>query len=401
MSVPSLSETKLARVIGDTGPGGDGPTVIAFGAIHGNEPAGVWALGKLFAELTARPRPLRGRMIGLVANTGACAAGRRFIERDLNRSWDAERIAALLASDPANDGPEDAEQRELLHVLTPLLAEADRPLVFLDLHSSSGAGGPFSCMADVLRNRPIAFGVPVPVILGLEEVIDGALIGYLSDMGHVGVAFEGGRHADASTVDNHLAILWLTMVNAGVIDAGQVPELEAHRARLNEATAGLPEVLEIRHRHVITPEDVFKMRPGFANFQPLPAGSEVADDVRGPVRTPEEGMMMLPLYQGQGDDGYFIARPVSRFWLRLSGRIRGDSIDRLLPALPGVHRDPEQPDHFLVDPRIARYRTTEVFHLFGYRRARPHGDLLTFSRRRPDVDRLSPLPDELRPLMPE
>ena len=392
------------RIIGDTGPA-EGPLVVAFGSIHGNEPAGTEALERIFEAFAAGNFRFAGRFIGLRGNMRARRRGRRFITRDLNRSWTAAGLSALLAhdrgraDDPRADQDEDCEQRELLEVLVPLLAEARQPITFLDLHSSSGEGPPFCCMADVLRNRPIAFGVPMPVILGLEEVIDGALIGYLTDLGHRGVAFEGGPHFAPDTVDNHLAILWCTLVNVGLLDPAHVPDLDAHRKRLADATAGVPRVIEIRHRHVIQPDDEFVMHPGYDNFQPIDRAEHVADDRHGPVHAPEEGLMLLPLYQGQGDDGYFVGRPVNTFWLSMSARLRSDTIDRLFPALPGVQRDPRRPDCYLVDPRIARYRTTEIFHLFGYRRARSHGELLAFSRRRPDFDALDELPPELTPLL--
>lgn len=393
---PDLGATE--RVIGDIGPDG-GPIVVAIGSIHGNEPAGTRALERLFEHLAVHPRPFAGRFIGLRGNTRAARLRQRFVTRDLNRSWMPDNIEALLTHGPANDEDEDAEMRELLAVIGPLLATAERPIVFLDLHSSSGDGEPFCVMADVLRNRHIAFAIGVPIVLGLEEVIDGAMTGYLCDLGHVGLAVEGGPHHGEHTVDNHVAIIWLALVAAGVLPADAVPDLDAHRARLATATKGLPRVLEVRHRHVIDPGDAFKMRPGFANFMPVDKGRAVADDRHGTITTPEEGLMMLPLYQGQGDDGYFIARPVSTFWLDLSARLRGDTIDRLLPALPGVHRDPDRPDHFIVDPRVARVRATDVFHLFGYRRARSHGEHLVFSRRRPDLDHLAELPPELSPLL--
>lgn len=417
-AVPTLSERRRRdstippgaavdprdRIIGDTGPA-PGPVVVAIGSVHGNEPAGIQALERIFAAFDARGLDFAGRFIGLRGNMRARRRGRRFITRDLNRSWTADGLAALLAhdrgvaEDHCADQDEDCEQRELLEVLVPLLAAATAPIVFLDLHSSSGEGPPFCCMADVLRNRPIAFGVPVPVILGLEEVIDGALIGYLTDLGHCGVAFEGGPHFAPDTVDNHLAILWCTLVNVGLLDAAAVTDLDAHRQRLTDATAGVPRVIEIRHRHVIQPDDDFVMHPGYDNFQPIARGEHVADDRHGPVNAPEEGLMLLPLYQGQGDDGYFVGRPVNRFWLSVSARLRGDTIDTLFPALPGVRRDPHRPDSYLVDPTIARYRTTEIFHLFGYRRSRSHGELLAFSRRRPDFDALDALPPELAPLL--
>src|SRR5690606_3470733 len=137
---------------------------------------------------------------------------------------------------------------------------------------------PFCCMADVLRNRPIALGLPLPIVLGLEEVIDGSMLGYLCDRGHVGIAFEGGRHDDADTIDHLESIIWLSLVTAGVLDRSQIPDLEDHRARLRAVTARLPRILEIRHRHVVAADDAFEMEPGFSNFGSVRRGELLARD---------------------------------------------------------------------------------------------------------------------------
>jgi hypothetical protein len=91
---------------------------------------------------------------------------------------------------------------------------------------------------------------------------------------------------------------------------------------------------------------------------------------------------MLPLYQALGDDGFFLARTVRPFWLRIASGLRSARLDAVVHLLPGVRRDPGDPDTLLVDPRVARWFVTEVFHLLGFRRERRRGDRLAFTRRR-------------------
>jgi hypothetical protein len=115
----------------------------------------------------------------------------------------------------------------MLTLLAPLLVRGGPPIVFLDLHSTSGPSTPFSCMPDVLRNRGIALAMPIPLVLGLEEVLEGSLLGYLCDMGHIGVAVEGGQHRDPATIDFHEAAIWIALVAAGALDIDGCPDLAA------------------------------------------------------------------------------------------------------------------------------------------------------------------------------
>lgn len=386
------------RILGTYSRGLPGPQVMVTGGVHGNEPAGIVAVQRVLAALEVKNAPLRGSLTGVAGNRAGLARGARYLTRDLNRRWVLDDMVALLSRDPAKDTPEDREQRELLQLFAPLLAAATEPLVFIDLHSTSGDGAPFSCMADVIRNRKIAFSLGVPVVLGLEEVIDGSMLGFLCDLGHIGVAIEGGQHDDPATADNHESAIWIALVAAGCLDAADVPDLADHQRRLREVTRGLPPVIEIRHRHVVHDADEpFTMLPGFANFQPVGDAQVVASDSHGDVRTPEAALMMLPRYQPQGEDGYFLARQVSRFWLALSAGLRRSRIDRLVHWLPGVHRDPTRHDHMVLDRE--RPRAVDVFHLMGYRHRRDEGSGFVFTRRRPDATGLESMPSALQDLL--
>lgn len=378
----SRDDLGMDRILGMVEGRSPGPTVVLVGGIHGNEPAGIEAIQ---AVLEAVQRlPLRGEVVGVAGNLEAIRQRRRFVRRDLNRRWSEALVDGLLAADPSTLTDEDREQRGLIEVFGHIVAESRGPVVFLDLHTMSGPGAPFVCMADVLRNRRVAFALPLPVVLGLEEVIEGSMLGYLCDLGHVGVAVEGGQHEHPEAPRRLEAAAWLTLAASGVLDPDAIPGFDHHLQRLEEASRGLPSVLEIRHRHMCREDDGFEMVPGFESFQPVQRGQRVARDVRGDIHAPQPGLLMLPRYQGTGEDGFFIARPVRRFWLEVSAHLRRARADRILPRLPGVIPHPVQPETFLVDPRIARVRVVDVFHLLGYRRIRPEGNMLAFSRRRPD-----------------
>ena len=392
------SNTDYPRILGTYSRGLPGPQVLVTGGVHGNEPAGIVAVQRVLAALEGKSAPLRGSLTGIAGNRAGLAKGARYLTRDLNRRWVLDDMVALLSRDRAEDTAEDREQRELLELFAPLLATTEEPLVFIDLHSTSGDGAPFSCMADVIRNRKIAFSLGVPVVLGLEEVIDGSMLGFLCDLGHIGVAIEGGQHDHPGTADNHESAIWIALVAAGCLDAAHVPDLADHRRRLREVTRGLPQVIEIRHRHVVHDEnEPFTMLPGFTNFQPVREQQVVASDAQGEVRTPEAALMMLPRYQPQGEDGYFLARQVSRFWLALSAGLRRSRIDRLVHWLPGVRRDPARHDHMVLDRE--RPRAVDVFHLMGYRHRRDEGDGFVFTRRRPDATGLESMPSAMQELL--
>lgn len=350
--------------------------------IHGNEPSGLHAFERVLAWLQATRPDFRGRLIGLAGNLGALRLHRRFVDEDLNRIWTPERIAALRQPGWVPAGAEQQQQAEILQALEEVFAQAGGAVTFMDLHTSSARGEPFVCIGDTLRNRAFADAFPVPVILGLEEQIDGALLEYVNNLGHVTVGVEAGQHDHPESADRHEAFIFLALARLGCVRLEELPQLAEMRRRLLESGAGLPHVLEVRYRHAIDSTDGFVMRPGYANFQEVARGEKLAHDARGEVVARESGRVLLPLYQGLGSDGFFLVREVHRVWLAISAWLRNLGVDRLAARLPGVRPQPGQPDCVMVDPRVARWFAVELFHLLGYRKERPQGDLLCFSRRR-------------------
>ncbi len=357
-----------------------GPTLLVLGGIHGNEPAGVTALGRVLAEIELGPAPLAGTLVALAGNLGALAAGRRYLDTDLNRIWTAGRLARLRAGqEPAN-----RDERELAGLdreLETLLAAAPGPVWFLDLHSTSGPGLPFAVLDDALPSRRFALELPVPLVLGLEEELAGTLVFHLSGRGVASVAFEGGRHDDPGAVDRCEAAIWVALAAAGLLPRTWRARAQGARRLLERSRGAVPHLVEVVHRHALRPADGFRMRPGYASFQAVAEGEPLADDRHGVVASPRQGLILMPLYQPQGDDGFFLVRPVRRLWFELSALLRRARAERWLGWLPGVARDPAHPGTFRVDRRIARFFVRELFHLLGYRRLADEADRAVYRRR--------------------
>jgi len=370
-----------ARIVLDYRSGRAGPCLVVIAGLHGDEPAGVRALERVQRTLAAaRPRA-RGRLVGVLGNVRALARGERHLERDLNRDWWDERVAALRARDPAQDGPEDAEQRELLAFIDAVEAEAERPVVFLDLHSTSADGAPFSCMPDTLANLRIALELPVPAVLGLEETIQGPLLGYLSDRGYAGLFVEGGQHEGPMTADVLESCVWVLAAALGVLASTDVPDYGAHWDRLAAFGQGLPRVLEIRHVHPTRAGDGFAMRPGFRHYDRVLRGQLVARDHRGEIRTPRGGRIIMPAYKPGTDQGFFIAADVPPLFVWILFAIRALHLGSLAHLLPGARRDAHNPDLMEVADWVPG-RLVNVIRLLGWRRAQRGAGRTVLRRRR-------------------
>ncbi len=365
------------RLLGKLEGAAPGPTLIVIGGLHGNEPAGVLGLVRLLEDFTERSLALRrGRLVALVGNRRALRHNRRFLRHDLNRHWQPERVTSLqlrAAEEPAALTDEDAELVELAQAIE----EARRstppgePVYLLDLHTFSAPGIAFTTLDDNLQNRAFTLRLPVPSVLGLEEELSGTLTSFLSSQGVVSAGYESGQHEDPSAVNRAFAALWVFLESASLLAEDQMAEASFHRDRLALECAHLPPIVEVRYRHHIEPHDLFGMRPGWINFQPVSKHQILAKDRHGGVASPLDGLVLMPLYQKQGDDGFFLVRPVHRRWLLLSAAVRRLPLIHALHWLPGVKRHPELANSYIVDRKFARFLVLEVFHLLGFERRSP------------------------------
>ncbi len=313
----------MDRIIGQYGGTQSGPLVVAIGAIHGNETAGVQALKEVFQmlerEAVAHPDfEFKGKLVGLIGHRQAFKRGLRFIKQDLNRLWLPNEVQQILEEDPANLRDEQLEIRELYSAVCHAV-QTDLPatLVLLDLHTTSATGGIFCIPTDETESLALSRELRAPVILDLFKGVHGTLLRFTTE-GHfdqpgfpkraLGAAFEAGQHDDPHSVSRSISAIVHCLRAVGCIPVNALSS--HHDVTLQESSAGLPEVTRLHYVHRIVPGDHFKMRPGYLNFQPIHQGEILADDVNGPVKALEDGLILMPLYQPQGADGFFVVQKV-------------------------------------------------------------------------------------------
>ena len=359
-----------------------GPTLLITGGIHGNEPAGVVAAERVLPRLMQYRAAIHGEVVFLRGNTRALERKVRYVDVDFNRQWINRTIAVNKSSDPSTS--EGIEQRELLLDLSEAISRARGEVYFLDLHTTSADGEPFATVGDTLRNRGFALKFPLTIVLGLEEQIEGTLLEYLNNLGAITLGFEAGQHEALSSVDHHEAVIWNAVVATGNLEREQVADFEHWQTILNRAGRG-SRVIEVRYRHSIEAEDNFRMEPGFRSFEPVRRGRLLATDCHGEISACENGLILMPLYQALGDDGFFLAREVKRFWLNLSALLRRLRVGNYMYLLPGVRREYKNKDVFVINTHIARLLPLQVFHLLGFRKLRWVDNYLVVSRRAYDL----------------
>ena len=376
------------RLVGWVQGSTEGPLLLCIGGLHGNEGAGVDALESVTRKLEQRRDALRGDFVAVRGNVQALADERRFIHYDLNRAWESRRVEAVAAGGgtagfgAAEARAEDAEVDGLGSLLERVRSESRGHLYVLDLHTTSGGGGPFTTVGDTLDNREFASAIPVPLVLGLEELVEGTLVGYLSEQGYTTAVFESGQHSEPEARVRAEWAIWIAVRAAGLLAPDDVPEAQRGYDALAAESQSLPRVLEMQYRHQVDAADGYRTLPGLANFQVVTQGDVLAEDRRGEVRSPRSGRILMPLYQEQGEDGFFIVREFSRIWLWVSRSLRRLGVARIVHWLPGVYRDPSLPGALVANRTVARWFALELFHLLGYRRHLEEQNRLVVVRRR-------------------
>ncbi|MBK9337372.1 MAG: succinylglutamate desuccinylase/aspartoacylase family protein [Lewinellaceae bacterium] len=313
----------MERIIGTYTGAEPGALVIVFGAVHGNEHAGVLALEETFRMLEQEPTAnpgfvFRGRLIGMIGNRQAYSTRQRFLDRDLNRLWTPVNLRRILQTDPTERIAEDQELAELYEAIRHEIQEVQpEALILLDLHTTSAEGGIFCIPSDDRASLRLAKELHAPVILGMLDGLEGTLLHFAAGnhfeiCGYprysVGAAFESGQHDDPLSVSRAIAAIINCLRAAGCIRQEDVDS--RHEFILKTFSDPLPKVTRLRHIHHIRPGDAFDMRPGYVNFQPIQQGEHLANDTTGPVLAPEDGLILMPLYQPQGSDGFFVVQEI-------------------------------------------------------------------------------------------
>ncbi|WP_178988019.1 succinylglutamate desuccinylase/aspartoacylase family protein [Winogradskyella schleiferi] len=341
----------------------EGSTIVFFAGIHGNEAAGVHALNNVLK--TIREKDIIGEVYGVYGNIKALQENKRFLHSDLNRMWTKKQLKALKLKENLTD--EEEEQSALFQFINQLFATTKSPIYFIDLHTTSSKSLPFITINDALINRKFSSCFPVPVVLGIEEYLEGPLLSYLNTLGYVSVGFESGQHTDPEAIKNCEAFIYLALQHSGILRINEVGKIKKNEKTLKESSNNIASIFEIIYKYHIQPKELFAMHAGFESFQYIKKGTALATSNEKLICSDYNAMLFMPLYQNSGDDGFFIIQAIPRFFLKLSEILRKIQADNLLTVLPGITWHDKRCGVLRANLKVTRFMAKSIFHLFGYR----------------------------------
>ncbi len=287
----------------------DGPLVVLVGGIHGNEKSGVRAVESVVNTILLDNIPLRGRIIGIRGNLQALNEGKRYLHYDLNRCWKNGSVDRIL-QDGKRTEAEDREVRQLVEFFRALPAGRHEPKILVDLHSTSSEQGDFIVIPEDESQNPVVNALKLPIVIDLNRHLDGTLLQYMHQRGFVSFAFEGGAVGTDEAHALHVSGIWELLHASGMISEETRRVYSHYDEYITEHHLNLPRRVSVIYHHKIQPRSSFRMKPGYHNFAPVKKGELLASDRSGEIRSGHDGMIFMPLYQPEGDDGFFIVKEV-------------------------------------------------------------------------------------------
>lgn len=272
---PYLMSDKLPNFAWRFAGQADGPHVVVFGGVHGNERTGVLVVERLRDDLASGALTLASGTLTLaLGNPRAIELDARGSEphADLNRVFDDARL-----SDPTDQSYEVVRAREL----AALIREAD---VFVDLHATNKPSDPFVlAISDTPDRRELcSFFHCDKLLIVPNEVIGGTSDGYADLHGARGITFESGWVGDLSKVDDMRVSLEAVFSRVGLLEP--------------RAAATYPQVPYLMTEAVVLREDGFAFASGRGerNFEPFVRGDVIGHAGETPVLAPYDGVLLFP-----------------------------------------------------------------------------------------------------------
>lgn len=356
-----------------------GSTMVFFAAVHGNELAGVHGLNNSLGQLESKD--IKGEIYGVYGNIRAIKIGQRYVSQDLNRAWTSEKLEKVEAGGNFTD--EEEELRHLLSFIKNLTSEKRGPIYFIDLHTTSSQSLPFITINDTIANRKYSTCFPVPIVLGIEEYLNGTLLSYLNTSGFVSIGFEAGQHTDPRAIEHCEAFIYLALSCSGILKMKSNLKLKESKDKLKLVSQGVSSFFEIINKYHIEPSEDFIMEKGFKSFESISKGQLLAHSNGQSIYSEYNGNIFMPLYQKFGEDGFFIIRDIPFIYLWLSKILRKLNADVLLTLLPGISWENKNKGILKANLKITRFMAKQIFHLFGFRQQiKSEGVLLLYNRER-------------------
>lgn len=304
------------RIVGIYDKGNPGPLAFIFGGIHGNEKPGIIALDLLLKMLEVEPITNKqfkfsGRLVGIRGNIKALDVHQRYLSEDLNRMFYPERIKKIRAIKDPQD-----EEKELIEIISEIENQIrqyqPREIFILDLHTTTASGGIFTIVNGSPNSLKLGLELGATVIDGFMQTLGGTLLHYFNDENFnipcVSLCFESGQHKDPLSINRCIAASVNFLSAIGCVEKFHIETI--HEEILNDYSNGLPLQCKLVYTYKIDPQEEFKMKPGFNNFDPIKSGEVLATNKAGDIKSPVDGIMIMPHYQNKGSDGFFIVQDI-------------------------------------------------------------------------------------------
>jgi uncharacterized protein len=256
----------------------EGPHVVLFGGIHGDEVSGVHAIEKLLFDFFGGARDLtRGRLTLVRGNELALAADCRYVKHNLNRLFRKDYDVTV-----------DKTSYEFVRAqqLKTILENCD---YFLDLHSAPIAQEPFMVAERNMAGFFAKLGVP-HIITGWSKFSSGAIGGDAENYANAhranSATLESGSHYEKRSIDVAYGAAATLLSLLGMI------------ARTYEPPAKQAEIIDMYA--VVTKDfDDFRFAGAVENFQLLKKGDIFAYQDDRPLAVLEDSYLLIPMIPEQ------------------------------------------------------------------------------------------------------
>ena len=95
----------------------------------------------------------------------------------------------------------------------------------------------------------------------------------------------------------------------GFVDTDSIPDrVQKNNIKMNHFSKNTQGYYFVKYIHRITEESDFLMNPNMQNFEKITKGQIVGSDQNGTVQSPHEGFLLMPLYQKEGKEGFYIIK---------------------------------------------------------------------------------------------
>lgn len=294
-----------SRCIFDIGSAQDGPILWCMAGTHGNEHEGIWALAHIAEEIQALGIALKGRFLATRGNMAALEVSKRALDIDLNRAWRTKHLQEVQLTDVYSTS-EYYEMREILDIVNEVDAKSYSRAVFMDLHSTSAPNGQFAVATDTSPEELLEV-LKAPIIYGLNDILHGTMTSFFDSLGYETIGYEGGQIGEEQAKWNIVAAVWEVMVKLGMLTHAQIPIPDQAHNKLGQLMReGVPHKLKLRYHHKVPEGSFFEMKPGFVNFDFIEGDSVLGRDNFGEVTASRDAYLLMPKYQKDGSDGFFL-----------------------------------------------------------------------------------------------